>query len=445
MSALHERECYSHGPAGVSILGGLDMALTMRLRDRWFLNATLVLILLLFAGAEASAQAELGEDAGEVLDAYLSEAVEQSKIPGLVAIVTSKDDELYRGAFGFSGVARSRAMSDDAIFNIASMTKPITSFVVMTLVEEGKLELDDPIADHLPGVVPTEVFASFDPTTRQFTSRPAATPVTIRQLLSNTSGLGYPFSNEMLFALIGTRIPSPSVTSYPLLFDPGTRWAYGESTRVLGSMIEAVTGEGLYEFYSARVFGPLGMDDTAWRVPEAKLARVVTPHRSEGDRLVEVANPTSGELGGAPRGDGGLYSTASDYAKFLRMLLSGGLAPDGMRLLSAGGVALMGESHIGDLRVELQPAANAARTRPFPLNAGQDVFGLGFQITAPHDDAELRSPGSMSWAGIHNTQFWVDPARGIGAVLLMQYLPFYDETALAVLEGFERRVYRSME
>ena len=105
----------------------------------------------------------------------------------------------------------------------------------------------------------------------------------------------------------------------------------------------------------------------------------------------------------------------------------------------------MGENHIGNLRVELQPAANAARTRPFPLNAGRDVFGLGFQVTAAHDDPELRSPGSMSWAGIQNTQFWIDPARGIGAVLLMQYLPFYDETALAVLEGFERRVYRSME
>ena len=405
----------------------------------------LICVLLWSIGAEALAQAALQEEAGDVLDAYLSEAVEQSKIPGLVAIVTSSERELYRGAFGLADVARDRPMTDDAIYNIASMTKPITSFVVMLLVEEGRLELDDPIADYLPDVVPTEVFASFDPATGRFTSRPAATPVTIRQLLSNTSGLGYPFSNETLFALIGTTIPSPSVTSYPLLFDPGTRWAYGESTRVLGSMIEAVTGQGLYEFYSGRVFGPLGMDDTAWRVPEAKLSRVVTRHQTENGALVEISNPTSGDLGGAPRGDGGLYSTAPDYAKFIRMLLSGGLAPDGTRLLSADSVALMGKNQIGDLRVELQPAANDARTRPFPINAGRDVFGLGFQITAAHDDPELRSPGSMSWAGIQNTQFWIDPARGVGAVLLMQYLPFYDETALAVLEGFERRVYRSME
>lgn len=395
--------------------------------------------------SQAAAQPRLTAAGRAAIDAYLAQSVEQSHIPGIVALVTSADAELYRGAFGLADVGRRRAMSDDALHNIASMTKPITSAVVMMLVEEGRIGLDDPIAEHLPGVVPTEVFASFDPATRQFTSRPAATPVTIRQLLSNTSGLGYPFSNETLFALIGGTIPSPSVTEYPLLFDPGTRWAYGESTRVLGSMIEAVTGEGLYEVYSARVFDPLGMDDTAWLVPEAKLERIVTRHQMEDGTLVEIPNPTSGTVGGAPRGDGGLYSTALDYAKFLRMLLAGGLAPDGTRLLSADAVALMGQNHIGDLRVELQPAANAARTRPFPINAGQDMFGLGFQIAATHDDAELRSPGSMSWAGIQNTQFWIDPVRGIGAVLLMQYLPFYDETALDVLEGFERRVNRAME
>ena len=402
-------------------------------------------LLLSIGGIRAMAQTALEPEAAEALDSYLSEAVEQTKIPGLVAIVTSAERELYRGAFGLADVANSRRMTADALFNIASMTKPITSAVVMMLIEDDRLALDDPIAEHLPGVVPTEVFASFDPATRQFTSRPAASPVTIRQLLSNTSGLGYPFSNETLFALIGTTIPSPSVTRYPLLFDPGTRWAYGESTRVLGSMIEAVTGQGLYDYYRARVFAPLGMDDTAWIVPEAKLGRVVTRHETENGSLVEIPNPTSGTLGGSPRGDGGLFSTGPDYAKFVRMLLSDGTAPDGKRLLSADAVALMGENHIGDLRVELQPAANAARTRPFPLNAGRDVFGLGFQVTAEHDDPELRSPGSMSWAGIQNTQFWVDPERGIGAVLLMQYLPFYDETALAVLEGFERRVYRSME
>ena len=144
--------------------------------------------LLLLVGAtvvtsQISAQQQLTSSGRAEIDAYLEQAVEQSKIPGLVAIVTSADGELYRGAFGLADVARGRAMSDDAIHNIASMTKPITSAVVMMLAEEGRLGLDEPIEDHLPGVVPTEDFAIFDPATGQFTSRPAETPVTIRQLL----------------------------------------------------------------------------------------------------------------------------------------------------------------------------------------------------------------------------------------------------------------------
>ena len=127
------------------------------------------------------------------------------------------------------------------------------------------------------------------------------------------------------------------------------------------------------------------------------------------------------------------------------MLLNGGRAENGARLLSEESVALMGQNQIGDLRVELQQVADRSRAQPFPVGARRDSFGFGFQITGQHDDPELRSPGSMSWAGIQNTEFWLDPARGIGAVLLMQYLPFYDDTAIATLEGFERRIYRHLE
>jgi len=391
------------------------------------------------------AQPRLASTAEASLDAYLRTAVEQTYIPGLAALVTSADGILYSAAIGQQDVARNRPMSADAIFRIASMTKPITSVAVMMLIEAGLVGLEDPIAAHLPGVVPTEVFASFDFASRQFTSRSAATAVTVRHLLTNTSGLGYPFANEILFALIGTDLPSPTVTSFPLLHDPGTRWTYGESTRVLGTLVSELAGQPMEQFYAERIFAPLGMTDTGWSVPAEKLDRVVTAHTKSADALVEVPNPLTGTLGGGPRGDGGLYSTAADYAKFLQMLLNGGNAPNGPRLLSEASVALMGQNHIGNLHVTLQPAANPARTRPFPLGAGRDVFGLGFQITGSHDDRELRSPGSMSWAGINNTQFWIDPARGIAAVLLMQYLPFYDATALAVLDGFERRVNRNLE
>jgi CubicO group peptidase (beta-lactamase class C family) len=143
-------------------------------------------------------------------------------------------------------------------------------------------------------------------------------------------------------------------------------------------------------------------------------------------------------------GDGGLHSTAADYAKFIQLFLNNGRAPNGMRLLSEATVALMGENHIGAIFVEQQPTASPAVSEPFPLGAGRDKFGLGFQITGPHREPFSRSPGSMSWAGIFNTEFWIDPERGIGGVLLMQYLPFYDAAAITALQGFERRVYEGL-
>jgi CubicO group peptidase (beta-lactamase class C family) len=389
-------------------------------------------------------QHRLTSNGDAAIGAFLSDTIEQTYIPGLVALVTNADGAIYSGAFGDQDVAGGHTMRQDAIFRIASMTKPVTAVAVMMLVEAGLVGLDDPIEQHLPGAVSTGVFASFDPTTRRYTSRPASTTVTVRHLLTNTSGLGYPWADATLFALIGSGQPSPTVTTYPLLFDPGTRWAYGESMRVLGRLVEALSGQSMEQFYKARIFDPLGMNDTAWTVPEEKRGRLVTAHSKVGDRLVEAPN-AAGPIGATARGDGGLFSTAADYGKFLRMLLNHGLAEDGTRLLDEASVALMGQNQIGGLRVERQNVADTSRSRPFPLGAGRDTFGFGFQVTGQHDDPDLRAPGSMSWAGIQNTQFWLDPVRGIGAVLLMQYLPFYDDTAIATLEGFERRVNRNVE
>jgi CubicO group peptidase (beta-lactamase class C family) len=165
-------------------------------------------------------------------------------------------------------------------------------------------------------------------------------------------------------------------------------------------------------------------------------------HRTTDGGLVEDPNPA--DIGTPARGDGGLFSTAADYTKFMQMILNGGRAPDGTRLLSAASVELLGQNHTGTVRVERQPGAIPALSKPFPLGAGRDTFGLGFQITGAHDDVGARTPGSMSWAGLYNTEFWIDPARGIGAVLLMQYLPFYDPAAIETLQGFERRVYESL-
>jgi CubicO group peptidase (beta-lactamase class C family) len=376
------------------------------------------------------------------LDAYLARAVDETYIPGIVAMVADGDTILYSGAFGEQNVAAHVPMSTDTIFRIASMTKPVTSVAVVMLIQEGDIALDDPVAMYLPEFKAPQVFETFNATDKTYTSRPAARDITVRHLLTHTSGLGYGFSNEILFRLT-SGVVAASATSYPLLHDPGAKWTYGESTRVLGSLVEKVSGQPLEEFLNERIFVPLRMNDTSYAVPQGKRERVTTVHQMMDHRLVETPNPN--EIATVPvRGDGGLHSTAADYVKFMQMFLNGGRAPDGTRLLSEASVQLMGENHIGNIHVEQQPGADTARSRPFPLGAGRDTFGLGFQITGEHGDRAARSPGSMSWAGIYNTEFWIDPARSVAGVLLMQYLPFYDEAAIETLQGFERRVYQSL-
>jgi len=335
-------------------------------------------------------------------------------------------------------------MTVDSIFRIASMTKPITSAAVMMLVEEGEVGLDDPASNDLPGRLPEEVFETFDPTDNSFTSRPANAAMTVRHLLAHTAGLGYNLFNEILFPLLRSQRPPATQLNHPLLHDPGARWTYGESTRVLGYLVESVTGQGIDAFLADRIFAPLGMNDTGFAVASENNDRLVTFHTPVENGLVEQPNP-EGTVSVPVRGDGGLFSTALDYARFMRLILNRGLGDDGVRFLAADTVDLMAQNHIGDLRVELMPAADPAMSRPFPLGAGADTFGLGFQITAEHDSATMRSPGSLSWAGINNTQFWIDPDAGIGAVLLMQYRPFYDNTAIEALQGFEARVYEYLQ
>jgi methyl acetate hydrolase len=412
------------------------MFLTFRFAPLLRLAAAFVALALAFMAAAQNRLAGSAE-----IDAYLTSVVRDTRIPGIVALVVDADRVVYTGAFGKQNVGEGVPMAAGSIFRIASMTKPVTSVAVMMLVQEGDIGLDDAIGKYLPELADKQVIASFNAADKTYTTRPASGPITVRHLLTHTSGLGYAFSNPTLAALVGPE-PGASVAGLPLLHDPGARWTYGESTRVLGKLVEKVSGQTLDDFMAERIFVPLGMNDTFYTVPAAKAARVVTVHRTTPDGLVETPNPA--DITAPVYGDGGLHSTAADYAKFIQLFLNDGRAPNGKRLLSEATVALMGENHIGAIFVEQQPAALPALTEPFPLGAGRDKFGLGFEITGPHSDKLSRSPGSMSWAGIFNTEFWIDPARGIGGVLLMQYLPFYDGDAIATLQGFERRVYQGL-
>jgi methyl acetate hydrolase len=393
-------------------------------------------------GAAAGPARAQNSPAGAAIDAALSAAVERKDVPGVVALITDRRRVLYQGAFGVADVSTGRALTADAVFRIASMTKPITSLAAMQLIEQGRFSLDDPVEKHLPEFANLKVFESFDPATGAYRLRAASRPPTVRHVLTHTSGLGYPFTSATLRDFKpqgGEKYPFGG----PLLFDPGERWLYGTSTDVVGKLVEKASGQKLEDYFRQHIFAPLKMADTSYNVPQDKAARLVAAQQRAGERMdgaIVLQTPQPGLTIPEPIGGGGLASTANDYGRFVRMLLNGGEL-DGVRLLKAETVALMGENHIGAVSV---PALKTAlpRSADFSFIAdGRDKWGLGFLITTDQVSGK-RSPGSLSWGGINNTYFWIDPSRGIAGVILLQYLPFADAKALAVYDAFERGAYQ---
>jgi methyl acetate hydrolase len=376
------------------------------------------------------------------LDQQLSAAVARGDVPGVVALAATRDRVFYQGAFGKADVARQRPMTVDAIFRIASMTKAVTSVAAMQLYEEGRFALDDPAGTYMPQLADPMVFESFDGTTGAYKLRPAANKITIRHLFTHTSGLAYAFTSPVVRDFKprdGETYPAG-----PLLFEPGTRWMYGTSVDWLGRLVEKLSGRNLDDYFRERIFAPLGMADTFYNVPENKLPRLVTVHRRPDGRadapLIERPNQQQ-----APNttfsGGGGLSSTAIDYMRFERMILNGGTL-DGVRILSADSVAMMTGNQMGDVRARALKSAQPDLSMDFTfIDDAVDQWGLGFLITG-RDLPGKRSSGSLSWGGINNTYFWIDPSRGLAGIVLMQFLPFADTKALAIYDVFERAVYQ---
>jgi methyl acetate hydrolase len=377
------------------------------------------------------------------LSHQLTIAVSRGDSPGVVALVVGRDRVLYEGAAGELSAAQDRAMVVNAIFSIASMTKPVTSVAIMMLCEQGKLKLDDPVSKYLSGFDNLQVITTFNEKDATYAVRPSKRPMTIRHLLTHTSGIAYDFSNPIEFRL--AEATHKDELELPLLNDPGDKWNYSPSTAVLGMIVEKISGQPLETYFQEHIFEPLGMVDTSFAVPLAKQSRVAAKYERHNGLLQEQDRRTIPATPKAPfRGDGGLYSTAQDYGKFLQMLLDGGRLGSA-KILSERSVKLMGENNIGSLFVELQPAADPSLTKPFPLGAGRDKFGLGFQIASGDPQyAGFRSAGSMSWAGLYNTEFWIDPVQHIGVVMMMQMLPFYDDGAVRTMRDFEAALYQNL-
>lgn len=372
-------------------------------------------------------------------EAQLESAFAASGLAGAVTMILDADGTRYARAFGET-TPGGAAMREDTIFQIASMTKALVTVGAMQLVEQGRLSLDAPIGDVLPELADPQVLTGFA-ADGQPESRPAAVPLTLRHLLTHTSGFGYAFVHPEILRYYGAvgmpKAGSLDTIRMPLMFDPGTRWEYGVGIDWAGLAIEAVTGQRLGEYLQQHVFAPLGMTHTAFRdaLPEgAAKVHVRTP---EG-----ALQPLPVFLGGGEfdMGGGGLSSTAPDYARFVRAMLRGGEL-DGTRVLKAETVAEMGRNQIGELRAGYMGTAMPEMSRPFDTFPDQHTgWGLGFLIN-PEQGPNGRAPGSLAWAGVFNSYYWIDPASGVAGVFMSQLSPFGDQGALDMFGALERMAY----
>lgn len=380
------------------------------------------------------------------LDAVLASGVDAGTVPGVVAIVVDRDGVCWQGAFGERSLGGGVPMTLDTVGAIYSMTKAITGAAVMQAVEAGLLDLDAAAGDVLDDLADPQVLTGFDADGHPQV-RPAATRVTLRNLLTHTSGYAYDLWNADIARWIETvgapnrRAATKEGLRTPLAFDPGARWEYGTGIDWAGLVLEAATGQLLGDYFAERLFAPLGMTDTAYVPTASMLERLADLHlRGATGELSPVAHrpvPENREYDG---GGGGLFSTMPDYARFLRMILNEG-SLDGVRVLQPETIEAMARNHMGDLRVAMLPTTDPVLSNDAELFPGEEKsWGLTFQI---HEEPGFtgRPAGTLTWAGLGNSYFWIDPANGIAGAYLTQLFPFADHGSLGLFYDFERAVY----
>ena len=381
------------------------------------------------------------------LDEILASGVARGATPGVVGVVVDRDGVIYEGAFGERSLGSGTAMTVDTVGAIFSMTKAVTAAAAMQLVERGLLFLDAPASDVCPELAEREVLTGFDESGRP-ELRSAASATTLRQLLTHTSGFGYDIWNADLIRWHGvTGVPTMATDgraslAAPLLFDPGTRWQYGIGLDWVGVMIETATGATLGEFVAENLTGPLGMVDTAFVPTGSMLERRSAMHIRLPDGSLMPLDLPAPELGAFESGGGGLHGTMGDYGRFIRMMLTDGEL-DGVRVLAAETVAEMSRNQIGGLRVEPLASSQPDMSLDAEFFPGQPKsWGLSFQIN--EDPAFTGRPaGTLMWAGLANSYYWIDRASGIGGAYLSQILPFADPASMDLFFELETAVYAS--
>lgn len=424
---------------------------------RGLLLTLLILAPALGANARETPSAEpetLGFAADRLarLDVLVRQAVEAGEVAGAVVLVQRHGQVAYLKAFGKANVESGRDLRPDDLFRLASMTKAVTTVGAMMLFEEGRFLLSDPVGRYLPSFDKT--FEVFEPAEFGYVRVPAKRPITIRDLMTHTSGLSYRFMNleplgELYIAadlddgLSGEDMPLAEfvrqLAEFPLAHHPGERWTYGLNTDVLGRLVEVLSGQSLDAFLAERVFAPLGMTDTFFEVPDTHRDRVAAVHRFGAEGRLEVIPPGIVRDGpvkfsvdypydgriGLLSGGGGLVSTASDYGRLLQMLLNDGEL-DGTRLLGRKTVALMRANQTGHL--------DAA-------GFGAAGFSLGFGLNGGPESGRIGSAGSLGWGGFFSTDMWFDPDEDMLGVLMTQHYPYGHD----LMSRYKVPIYQALE
>jgi len=383
------------------------------------------------------------------IDGLVKEYVDKKWIAGAAVLVARDGKIVYYKGLGYDDVDKKAPMKKDAICRIASQTKAITSVAVMILYEEGKILLSDPVSKYIPEFKNPKVLDKFNPADTTYTTVPAKREITIRDLLTHTSGIGYAQigskeSNAIYYKagvvggigvnkiVLGDKMKI--LGGLPLLHQPGEKWTYGLNTDLLGYLVEVVSGMTLDEFFRKKIFEPLGMKDTYFYLPKEKRNRLATLYSEDSTKHI-IKDGETYELNGTMyvnypnmdgtyySGGGGLSSTAYDYSIFMQMLLNGG-EYNGKRILSRSSIRMMTSNQIGD------------------IDFGDDKFGLGFGIVTERGAAKTPvSPGTFSWGGMFSSSYWIDPKEKIIAQFFLQQFP---NSHSDIHEKFKALVYQAI-
>ncbi len=382
------------------------------------------------------------------IDAAMLKAVDDGSVAGVVAVGATSRSLIYEGAFGKADIATGTPMTPGSVFWLLSMTKGFTAAACMQLIEQGRIHPDDEAAKYLPQLAAPQVLVGFDAEGKP-RLRPAKRAIKVRHLLTHTSGFTYSIWSDALSQYEKvTGMPDIATCqsgafAAPLEFEPGERWQYGISMDWVGKIVEAVAYQSLEVYFRENIFAPLGMKDSGFLIGSAQKRRVATFHNRTADGSLAAAPFEMPQRPEFFMGGGGAFSTPRDYMTFLQMLLRGG-AMNGVRVLKSETVATMMQNQIGELNVGETVTAQPAFSRSFDQFPGQPhKWGYSFDInTRPGPNG--RAPGSISWAGLLNCYFWLDPRKAVTGALFTQILPFYDERVVALYGEFERGLYAGL-